>query len=214
MNPIINKMLYVVKEKMCDNQLLTNIHTYYTKTGTVLPPQIDELERILAPFSVSDILLEKQEKTPTVIYKGIKTYHPIKRLRKPLKFRLDSKIYDKLYGYQRKGIEFIEQRNGRVLLALRPPTKKNKTAILDGRTPFEVDADIYIINYDILGKYDKTTKEVTGWVDTLIKKDPKLIIGDEIHFCKNPKSFRTKAFNKLTAYRQHLIFISGLRFFK
>lgn len=52
------------------------------------------------------------------------------------------------------------------------------------------DADVVIINYDILGK--KQGNGVTLKFDELFKKW-KMYIFDEIHFCKESKSMRTKA---------------------
>ncbi len=86
-------------------------------------------------------------------------------------------------------------------------TKNNKTVVLNGKKPYDVSADIYIINYDILGT--KNGDSVSGWCEYLNDKKPQIIINDECHFFKSSKSLRTKAVMKLTAYKKHLIFISG-----
>ena len=52
------------------------------------------------------------------------------------------------------------------------------------------DADILIVNYDILYRYDFNEHE---W---------DLVVGDEIHFCKNAKTRRGKAFYELDGRRR------------
>ncbi len=103
--------------------------------------------------------------------------------------------------------------------------------ILSGRKPKVItgNPDIVIVNYDILTndkeKYEKETKDketgevfieikerevpYTGWVDFLRDILPKVIIGDEIHYIKNNKAQRTKAFKKLVKGVRHLLFLSG-----
>ncbi len=83
------------------------------------------------------------------------------------------------------------------------------------------DGPIIIINYDILanvrekvkdertGEEKKVPMPRTGWVDWLIDEKPKAVILDEIHFCKNPKAFRTKDCKKLTGKAEHVIGLSG-----
>jgi SWI/SNF-related matrix-associated actin-dependent regulator of chromatin subfamily A-like protein 1 len=56
-----------------------------------------------------------------------------------------------------------------------------KVAILEGLTPYEVEADLLILNYDILH----------AWVDALPK--PRAVVLDEAHYCKSPRARRTKA---------------------
>ena len=77
-----------------------------------------------------------------------------------------------------------------------------KALILSGKKPSKTalkKATIIIINYDILG----------AWLHTLIEIKPKVLIGDEIHFCKNPKAARTKCFKELQKHVEHFIPMSG-----
>lgn len=69
--------------------------------------------------------------------------------------------------------------------------------------PEDFEADVIVINYDILGKRvtkenGKTSLEIR--LDGMKKKSFSLVIADEIHFLKNRKSIRSKSFKKL-AYK-------------
>ena len=75
--------------------------------------------------------------------------------------------------------------------------------------------DYIIINFDILpNKYDvngRSKKEIpgTGWVDFLIKKNPKVLIVDEAHYIKSNKANRTKGVKKLAKKVPHVIGLTG-----
>lgn len=60
------------------------------------------------------------------------------------------------------------------------------TQILSGKTPCDINADIAIINYDVL----------TGWVEKF--RGYRGIVMDESHYCKSPQAARTKAALKLS----------------
>jgi len=78
--------------------------------------------------------------------------------------------------------------------------KRKSYELISGRTTYPLSyADIYIINYDILG----------DWVDTLHSLDPKIVIGDEAHLVKNRDAGRTKAFRDLIDGIPHLILATG-----
>jgi SWI/SNF-related matrix-associated actin-dependent regulator 1 of chromatin subfamily A len=65
-----------------------------------------------------------------------------------------------------------------------PRTKRNRTYILNGRTPVDLpDTGIFIINYDIV-KY---------WLPQLRKVNPQIVVCDESQYIKNPQAQRTKA---------------------
>lgn len=55
--------------------------------------------------------------------------------------------------------------------------------ILKGRTPYEIDSDVVIINYEVLD----------AWQDTLIELGAKGLVCDESHKLKNKAAKRTKA---------------------
>ena len=72
--------------------------------------------------------------------------------------------------------------------------------VLSGRTPYEITADVVIINYDIL-QY---------WQDALIDLGPRGVVIDESHYVKNPQSNRTKAAKEIASAAQGMIFaLSG-----
>ena len=66
-------------------------------------------------------------------------------------------------------------------------------------------AQIYIINFDILGNPDNKN----SWVSWLKKVKPQLIVIDECHAIKNLKAQRTKAVQELCDRVPHVIAISG-----
>ena len=75
----------------------------------------------------------------------------------------------------------------------------------------DFDADVLVINYDILGrrteKNGKTSIEIR--LDGMKKKTFSLVIADEIHFLKNRKSIRSKTFKKLTGKSSAVIGLTG-----
>lgn len=78
--------------------------------------------------------------------------------------------------------------------------------------PEDFEADVIVINYDILGKRvtkenGKTSLEIR--LDGMKKKSFSLVIADEIHFLKNRKSIRSKTFKKLTHKVPSVIGLSG-----
>lgn len=101
---------------------------------------------------------------------------------------------------------------------------KPKIEILQGTQPYPLkEADIYIINYDILpneyekvenpltGKVTKTNKEIpyTGWVDYLRDIKPQILIFDEAHYIKNNSALRTKAMKRLSKGIPHILALTG-----
>lgn len=95
------------------------------------------------------------------------------------------------------------------------------TQILFGTNPTaRITGDIVIVNYDILANlYDedptpsgkKRKKEIphTGWVDFLRDLHPQVIIMDEAHYLKSPKSLRTKATTRLVKGVPHVLALTG-----
>lgn len=78
--------------------------------------------------------------------------------------------------------------------------------------PEDFEADVIVINYDILGKRvtkenGKTSLEIR--LDGMKKKSFSLVIADEIHFLKNRKSIRSKTFKKLTHKAPSVIGLTG-----
>lgn len=143
-----------------------------------------------------------------------------------------------LYPYQEQGVKFIEAKNGRVLLAdemglgktaqsltwLRfhpdrlpvvvvvPASLKlnwerechlwlhePNVQILSGTKQCDITGDIIIINYEILAK----------WLPTLMALNPKVLILDEVHKIKNPKTSRAKAVKEMAESIPYILAISG-----
>lgn len=78
--------------------------------------------------------------------------------------------------------------------------------------PEDFEADVIVINYDILGKRvtkenGKTSLEIR--LDGMKKKSFSLVIADEIHFLKNRKSIRSKSFKKLMHKVPSVIGLTG-----
>lgn len=78
--------------------------------------------------------------------------------------------------------------------------------------PEDFEADVIVINYDILGK--RVTKEngetsLEIRLDGMKKKSFSLVIADEIHFLKNRKSIRSKSFKKLIHKVPSVIGLTG-----
>ena len=78
--------------------------------------------------------------------------------------------------------------------------------------PEDFEADVIVINYDILGKRvtkenGKTSLEIR--LDGMKKKSFSLAIADEIHFLKNRKSIRSKSFKKLAYKVPSVIGLTG-----
>ena len=78
--------------------------------------------------------------------------------------------------------------------------------------PEDFEADVIVINYDILGKRvtkenGKTSLEIR--LDGMKNKSFSLVIADEIHFLKNRKSIRSKSFKKLIHKVPSVIGLTG-----
>jgi SWI/SNF-related matrix-associated actin-dependent regulator 1 of chromatin subfamily A len=78
--------------------------------------------------------------------------------------------------------------------------------------PEDFEADVIVINYDILGKRvtkenGKTSLEIR--LNGMKKKLFSLVIADEIHFLKNRKSIRSKSFKKLARKVPSVIGLTG-----
>lgn len=92
------------------------------------------------------------------------------------------------------------------------------TQVLFGTNPTaRITGDIIVINYDILsnlyetppGKTRKKELPYTGWVDFLRDQHPQVVIMDEAHYLKSPKSLRTKATRRLVNGVPHVLALTG-----
>lgn len=88
-----------------------------------------------------------------------------------------------------------------------------QVSVISTTSPAEdFEADVIVINYDILGKRvtkenGKTSLEIR--LDGMKKKSFSLVIADEIHFLKNRKSIRSKSFKKLIHKVPSVIGLTG-----
>ncbi len=171
-----------------------------------------------------------------------------------------------LYQFQSEGVQFIESRKGRAIVAddmglgktlqsigylqlkreeafpavivvpasvklnwkreIETWMSKTTVSVLNGRPDDQIfieDAQIYIVNYDILANQDeikertvfgrkkkvKAPKKFTGWQDHLLEINPKTLICDECHYLKNMKSKRYKAVNRISKACKKIIMLSG-----
>lgn len=77
------------------------------------------------------------------------------------------------------------------------------SCILEGRTVYDVNSfrihGIFIINYDIL----------SDWSSYILGMKPQVMIVDEVHYIKTPKTIRTKAVRKLGAIIPNVLALSG-----
>ena len=74
-----------------------------------------------------------------------------------------------------------------------------KIDVLNGTKPSKINADIVIVNYDIL----------KHWLDELKALKPLCVVADEVHFIRNNRAQRTKALKKLTSGVPHFLALSG-----
>lgn len=74
--------------------------------------------------------------------------------------------------------------------------------VLEKRTPpkgISPPKGLIILNYEIL----------SGWLPTLLSWDPRVLIFDEIHYCKSIKAMRTKAAIRLARNAKSVVGLSG-----
>jgi len=94
------------------------------------------------------------------------------------------------YNWRREARKWLPDIDVEVLSG-RSPSKSGKT--------FLENADIIIINYDILN----------NWVSELNRINPGLLVLDESHYIKNKKAKRTKAVQLFTKGVKHVICLTG-----
>lgn len=92
---------------------------------------------------------------------------------------------------------------------------KRTLSIINAGRKQNWDADVIVINYDLLGRIEKKTilnkvkKDVTVKFPELIKRRYYAIVGDEIHLLKNRQSMRSKAFIQIASKIKTRIGLSG-----
>jgi SWI/SNF-related matrix-associated actin-dependent regulator 1 of chromatin subfamily A len=89
-------------------------------------------------------------------------------------------------------------------------------AVLAGKKPdygLVADADVVIVNYDILGDLHAVpgsrTREPAGWIEALAKIQPKMLVVDEAHYAKNENAKRTRALLWLSKQVENVLLLTG-----
>lgn len=85
-----------------------------------------------------------------------------------------------------------------------------RVEVLEGTNPgaFDSRAPFYCVNYDILGKRH-SEKSGPGWIETLRKLDPRLVVVDECQYVANVSSRRTRWLRELCKNVPHVVALSG-----
>jgi SWI/SNF-related matrix-associated actin-dependent regulator 1 of chromatin subfamily A len=83
-----------------------------------------------------------------------------------------------------------------------------RSIVLDGKSPHPIGskAQIYVINYDILGVPRPNART---WTEALMNLDPGLVVLDEVHMTRNRDTARTKACRFLCRQARHVLGLSG-----
>ena len=143
-----------------------------------------------------------------------------------------------LYGYQEKGVSFIEVKNGRALIADEMGLGKTVQAIAWLQMHPEIERILIIVPASLKLNWKREIEawmtnpdvEVVGgtkpyapssniviinydilsaWLGTLIAWKPAAIVADEVQYVKSNKAQRTKAIKKLAKVTNHFIALSG-----
>jgi SWI/SNF-related matrix-associated actin-dependent regulator 1 of chromatin subfamily A len=150
----------------------------------------------------------------------------------------DNDIIEKLYPFQRTGVNFIEETGGRALITdemglgktvqaltwIRMHPEKRPVLIVvpaSLKLNWKREAEKWLDNPDIQILSGKTPYEITSdiviinydiikdWTETLKEFGPQVFIGDEIHYIKNNKAQRTRAVKEIARKMPHVIGLTG-----
>ena len=216
--------------------------------------------KIEFPFSPEDVALVKtlpgRKYNPDHrIWTCPPTKHAVKML-KEWAFVIDKKLLDfmrkadpppvleipglkkKLFPFQKSGVAFLQNKDGRGLVGDEQGLGKTIQALAwlqlnKNKRPViivvpasvkmnwlkEIRAWMSDVSVEVLqGKSPYSFKAdiiiinyniLNGWLNTLIELQPKVIIADEIQYVKNSKAKRTKALRKLSRFTKNFIALSG-----
>ena len=143
-----------------------------------------------------------------------------------------------LYPYQKKGVAFIEAKQGRALLADEMGLGKTAQALAWLQMHPEIQRTLVVVPASLKINWDRETKlwmtnpdtqiingtkpyEISSkiviinydilraWLPALLIWKPQLIIADEVHYVKGNTAQRTKALKKLAKGVPHFIALSG-----
>lgn len=153
--------------------------------------------------------------------------------------KLGSKIEEKIFPFQKKGIAFLEARNGRALIADEMGLGKTVQALgwLDShpkkrpviivvpaslKLNWKKEAEQWMENPSVqILQGTKSNTPIFGeliiinydivqyWIEELLKIKPQVLVIDEIHYIKSNKAQRTKAVRRLAKGIPHVIGLSG-----
>lgn len=89
---------------------------------------------------------------------------------------------------------------------------RSVSVISTSSTQEDFNADVLIVNYDILGRRtvkDNGRTSIEIRLEGMKDRQFKLVVADEIHFLKNRKSIRSKTFKKLTRKASVIMGLTG-----
>ena len=148
-------------------------------------------------------------------------------------------LWKQMKPYQRKGVGYLEKRNGRGLLGDEPGLGKTIQVLGYLRLHPEMKALIVVpatLKWNWQGEFEKWTPErvpcilegtkpypipedatvlisnyeiLQFWVDKIRVWGPDIVVADEAHYLKNGKSKRTKAFQKIIKIAGCFIALTG-----
>lgn len=87
-------------------------------------------------------------------------------------------------------------------------------SVLAGKTPDMsriADADVVIINYDVLGSIAGRdgNRQPQGWIAALAEINPQMLVVDEAHYAKNEQAKRTRALIWLSRQIPNVLLLTG-----
>jgi len=157
----------------------------------------------------------------------------------PIKLATQIDLNDVMYPFQKDGLSYIEQKDGRTLVGDEPGLGKTLQALSYLKLHPEITPVIIVVPASLKINWQREIKKwinqesyivngrkptndyaeekliiinysiIEDHVAALKKLKPKCIIGDEIHAIKNNKAKRTKAFKLLCKNVPHVLGLSG-----
>lgn len=255
--PKDHKMLSVKKEE--ENKNKTAVFVKYQNTGILAV-------KITFPYNIEDLIKVKSlsgrrfHNESTKYWSAPLCLETVEKL-KEWNFQLDKhllkyidhmkqnvkdmkdidvpELKGELYAFQKKGVSFIEAKNGRALiadqmglgktiqaLAWMQLHKELRPAVIVCPASLKInwrkEAEMWLSNpsIQILSGTNPTVPIIGDviiinydilnyWLDVLLAIKPQIVITDECHYYKNAKANRTKAVKKLGKNVPHFIALSG-----
>ena len=144
-----------------------------------------------------------------------------------------------LFPFQKRGVAFIEKKEGNALIADEMELGKTAQALAWLQLHPEIRRTVIVVPASLKLNWkreaemwldgDRIIQILSGkdperiygqiliinydvlssWLSTLLGFDPQLVIADEVHYAKNNKAIRTKALKKLAQQVPHFLGLSG-----